>query len=72
MSTDFDRDISRNGTHSLKHDGRAATFGTADLLPLWQLRQLIGAVRTAWSIRSNGFQAATPWQAEHWVEPVAR
>ncbi len=35
MSTDFDRDIPRNGTHSLKHDGRAATFGTTDLLPLW-------------------------------------
>ena len=35
MSTDFDRDIPRNGTHSLKHDGRVATFGTADVLPLW-------------------------------------
>ncbi len=35
MSTDFDRDIPRNGTHSVKHDGRAAYFGTADVLPLW-------------------------------------
>ena len=35
MSIDFDREISRNGTHSVKHDGRAAYFGTADVLPLW-------------------------------------
>lgn len=35
MSTDFDRDIPRNGTHSVKHDGCAAYFGTADVLPLW-------------------------------------
>ncbi len=35
MSTDFDRDIPRSGTHSVKHDGCAAYFGTADVLPLW-------------------------------------
>jgi len=35
LSTDFDREIPRNGTHSVKHDGRAAYFGTADVLPLW-------------------------------------
>jgi cystathionine beta-lyase len=35
LSTDFDRDIPRSGTHSVKHDGRAAYFGTADVLPLW-------------------------------------
>ncbi|MDD5331011.1 MAG: pyridoxal phosphate-dependent aminotransferase [Sulfuricella sp.] len=35
MSDDFDRDIPRAGTHSVKHDGRAAYFGTADVLPLW-------------------------------------
>lgn len=32
---DFDREIPRCGTHSVKHDGRAAYFGTADVLPLW-------------------------------------
>lgn len=32
---DFDREISRNGTHSVKHDGRSAYFGTDDVLPLW-------------------------------------
>ncbi len=32
---DFDQNIPRSGTHSLKHDGRAAQFGTSDLLPLW-------------------------------------
>ncbi len=32
---DFDHDISRNGTHSVKHDGRIAYFGTDDVLPLW-------------------------------------
>ncbi|MDP1593400.1 MAG: PatB family C-S lyase [Gallionella sp.] len=35
MSIDFDRQILRNGTSSVKHDGRAAYFGTADVLPLW-------------------------------------
>ncbi len=35
MTIDFDQDIPRNGTNSLKHDGRAAYFGTADVLPLW-------------------------------------
>lgn len=35
MSTDFDRDIPRSGTSSVKHDGRAAYFGTPDVLPLW-------------------------------------
>lgn len=32
---DFDREISRSGTHSVKHDGRAGYFGTLDVLPLW-------------------------------------
>ncbi|MDO8989413.1 MAG: pyridoxal phosphate-dependent aminotransferase [Sideroxyarcus sp.] len=31
----FDTDIPRSGTNSFKHDGRAAYFGTDDLLPLW-------------------------------------
>ncbi|MGA7596055.1 MAG: pyridoxal phosphate-dependent aminotransferase [Gallionella sp.] len=35
MSFDFDREIPRDGTASVKHDGRAAYFGTADVLPLW-------------------------------------
>ncbi len=35
MSSGFDREIPRDGTASVKHDGRAAYFGTADVLPLW-------------------------------------
>jgi len=35
MSFDFDRDIPRENTASLKWDGRADYFGRADLLPLW-------------------------------------
>ena len=35
MSIDFDQKIPRGGSHSVKHDGCAAYFGTADLLPLW-------------------------------------
>jgi cystathionine beta-lyase len=35
LSIDFDHEIPRSGTHSVKHDGRAAYFGTADVLPLW-------------------------------------
>lgn len=35
MSFDFDREIDRNGSASVKHDGRAAYFGTPDVLPLW-------------------------------------
>lgn len=32
---DFDRPIDRNGTASVKFDGRAAMFGTTDVTPLW-------------------------------------
>lgn len=35
MNIDFDREIPRDGTSCVKHDGRAAYFGTADVLPLW-------------------------------------
>ncbi|MFM9911905.1 MAG: MalY/PatB family protein [Methylophilaceae bacterium] len=35
MSFDFDREISRAGTHSVKWDGRAAYFGREDVIPLW-------------------------------------
>ena len=35
MSSGFDREIPRDGTASVKHDGRAAYFGTPDVLPLW-------------------------------------
>ena len=35
MSFDFDRDISREGTHSLKYDGRQSVFGKTDVTPLW-------------------------------------
>ena len=32
---DFDRPPSRDGTHSVKWDGRVGQFGTANVLPLW-------------------------------------
>lgn len=35
MSFDFDREISRAGTHSVKWDGRAEYFGREDVMPLW-------------------------------------
>ena len=35
MTIDFGQAIPRDGTNSVKHDGRAAYFGTADVLPLW-------------------------------------
>jgi len=35
MSFNFDQEIPRSGTCSVKHDGRAAYFGTPDVLPLW-------------------------------------
>ncbi len=35
MNFDFDREIPRDGTASVKYDGRVAYFGTADVLPLW-------------------------------------
>lgn len=35
MSFDFDQAISREGTASVKYDGRIAYFGTADVTPLW-------------------------------------
>lgn len=35
MKFDFDREISREGTGSLKYDGRAGYFGKDDILPLW-------------------------------------
>jgi len=35
LSIDFDQLIERNGTASVKHDGRSRYFGTAEVLPLW-------------------------------------
>ncbi len=35
MSVDFDRIVPREGTASVKYDGRAAYFGTDDVMPLW-------------------------------------
>ena len=35
MTFDWDRVISREGTASVKYDGRARYFGTADVMPLW-------------------------------------
>jgi cystathionine beta-lyase len=35
LNIDFDQVIPRTGSNSVKHDGCAAYFGTADLLPLW-------------------------------------
>lgn len=35
LSFDFDQEIERNGTASVKFDGRAGYFGTADVTPLW-------------------------------------
>ncbi len=34
-SFDFDQPVPRDGTASVKHDGRAAMFGTAHVTPLW-------------------------------------
>ena len=34
-SHDFNRDINRIGTASLKYDGRQSMFGTAEVIPLW-------------------------------------
>jgi len=31
----FDQNIAREGTQSLKYDGRLATFGTSDVMPMW-------------------------------------
>lgn len=35
MSFNWDEVIARDGTASVKYDGRAAYFGTADVLPMW-------------------------------------
>ncbi len=35
MSFDFDREIVRDATDSVKYDGRAQYFGTAEVLPMW-------------------------------------
>ncbi len=35
MTIDFEHVIPRDGSNSVKHDGRAGYFGTADVLPLW-------------------------------------
>ncbi|MDI1308051.1 MAG: pyridoxal phosphate-dependent aminotransferase [Methylotenera sp.] len=35
MRVDFDKIIARDGTASVKQDGRAGYFGTSDILPLW-------------------------------------
>lgn len=35
MSFDFDQEVDRSGSSSLKFDGRASVFGRADVTPLW-------------------------------------
>ena len=35
MATDFDQVISRDGTSSLKYDGRLGHFNSGDVIPLW-------------------------------------
>ncbi|MFP5382714.1 MAG: MalY/PatB family protein [Gammaproteobacteria bacterium] len=35
MSVDFDREIDREQTNSVKFDARRAVFGSADVIPLW-------------------------------------
>jgi cystathionine beta-lyase len=35
LSFDFDKVITRDGTASVKQDGRGSYFGTSDVLPLW-------------------------------------
>jgi cystathionine beta-lyase len=35
VTFDFDSEISRAGTASVKYDGAAANFGTAELIPMW-------------------------------------
>jgi cystathionine beta-lyase len=35
LTINFDLEIPRDGSNSVKHDGRAAYFGTADVLPMW-------------------------------------
>ncbi|WP_150301152.1 MalY/PatB family protein [Pseudomonas profundi] len=35
MSFDFDRDIRREGTQSVKYDARRVVFGGEDVMPLW-------------------------------------
>ena len=35
LSFDFERDIDRSGSDSLKHDGRQSVFGRTDVIPLW-------------------------------------
>lgn len=35
MTIDFDKDIDREHSHSLKFDARKAYFGRADVLPMW-------------------------------------
>lgn len=35
MSFDFDQEIRREGTHSVKYDARGAVFGGEDVMPLW-------------------------------------
>lgn len=35
MNAWFDQPVAREGTQSLKYDGRLATFGTEDVMPMW-------------------------------------
>ncbi|MDO9312635.1 MAG: aminotransferase, partial [Nitrosomonas sp.] len=34
-SFDFDHEINREGTHSVKYDGRQNMFGKSDVIPVW-------------------------------------
>ena len=32
---DFDHEINREGSHSVKYDGRQGMFGKSDVIPVW-------------------------------------
>ena len=57
MTHDFDTPVSREGTASLKYEGRETYFGTKDITPVWVAdmdfaapvavtRALVGGVRS--------------------------
>ena len=74
MKFDFNKETTREGTHSVQYEGTEALFGVGGLEPFWIADMDIEtpeAIREAIKERlDNGIFGYTIWQNEQFYEPI--
>lgn len=74
MQFDFNKETTREGTHSVQYEGTEKVFGTGGLVPFWIADMDIEspeAIRTAIKDRiDNGIFGYTMWQNKQFYEPI--